>query len=241
MAELHMVSLDFEVAKLLRLHRLPLGCDDEGYLVHSQLTALFGATSLGPFRVSERPLGMLNVLVYSDVPGEALQARASELAEPPYYACCDWSSLASKPMPERWQSGRHLHFNVRVSPTVRAARASEHCRKGAERDAFLAACGRVEATQALTREVVYGDWLRDRLAGQGAELGEVALDGFRLVKLLRKTQGPQRKGRLLPRPDASLSGSLTVTDGERFASALARGIGRHKAFGFGMLMLARPQ
>ena len=238
MPDLHMVSLDFCVSSLLRVHRLPPGCSDLGYLMHSQLAALFGSGSLGPFRLRERSHGAFNVLAYSDVSGDVLQARASEVAEPHYYACCQWSSLASKPMPPSWAVGRRLQFSVRVSPTERAAKASEHCRKGAERDAFLAACGRMGPTQTLTRQAVYGDWLRKRMIDRGAELGEVALDAFRFVKLLRKTQGTRRKGRLLDRPDATLTGSLTVTDGDLFAHGLLRGVGRHRAFGFGMLMLA---
>jgi CRISPR system Cascade subunit CasE len=42
------------------------------------------------------------------------------------------------------------------------------------------------------------------------------------------------------RPDATFRGTLRVDDPARFAAAaLARGVGRHRAFGFGMLLL-RP-
>jgi CRISPR system Cascade subunit CasE len=36
-------------------------------------------------------------------------------------------------------------------------------------------------------------------------------------------------------PDASFTGVLTVRDPEAFGRLLARGIGRHRKFGFGML------
>jgi CRISPR system Cascade subunit CasE len=40
-------------------------------------------------------------------------------------------------------------------------------------------------------------------------------------------------------PDASFEGVLTVAEPGAFALLLARGIGRHRAFGFGMVLL-RP-
>ncbi len=38
-------------------------------------------------------------------------------------------------------------------------------------------------------------------------------------------------------PDVSFTGVLTVADPDRFATLLAHGVGRHAAFGFGMLLL----
>ena len=40
-------------------------------------------------------------------------------------------------------------------------------------------------------------------------------------------------------PDATLQGALRVTGGNAFANLLARGIGRHQSYGYGMLLL-RP-
>jgi CRISPR system Cascade subunit CasE len=42
-------------------------------------------------------------------------------------------------------------------------------------------------------------------------------------------------------PDAVLEGVLEVVDGEAFAALLRRGVGRHRAFGFGMLLLRPPR
>jgi CRISPR system Cascade subunit CasE len=41
-------------------------------------------------------------------------------------------------------------------------------------------------------------------------------------------------------PDAVLRGRLQIEDGNGFARLVARGIGRHRAFGFGMLLLMPP-
>ena len=40
-------------------------------------------------------------------------------------------------------------------------------------------------------------------------------------------------------PDVGFSGVLVVHDGEKFARLLSHGVGRHTAFGYGMLLL-RP-
>ena len=41
-------------------------------------------------------------------------------------------------------------------------------------------------------------------------------------------------------PDAVMAGTLTVADPVAFAGTLGRGIGRHAAFGYGMLLLSAP-
>jgi CRISPR system Cascade subunit CasE len=57
-------------------------------------------------------------------------------------------------------------------------------------------------------------------------------------RLLRRTHGNHRTTKRLERPDVRFEGDLTVRDAERFHEWLAHGIGRHRAFGFGALMLA---
>ncbi|WP_083761830.1 type I-E CRISPR-associated protein Cas6/Cse3/CasE [Alkalilimnicola ehrlichii MLHE-1] len=54
----------------------------------------------------------------------------------------------------------------------------------------------------------------------------------------RPGRTPTGKTRLV-RPDALVTGRLTVRDPDTFATLVARGVGRHRAFGFGMLLL-RP-
>ena len=73
--------------------------------------------------------------------------------------------------------------------------------------------------------------------GQAARLEDFTLDGFANVRLLRKAEGAGRRD--FQRPQALLGGILQVQDGDAFHTLLARGIGRHRAFGYGMLLL-RP-
>ena len=41
-------------------------------------------------------------------------------------------------------------------------------------------------------------------------------------------------------PDATIHGTLRVSDPDRFAEALRRGVGRHRTYGYGMVLLRPP-
>jgi len=64
-----------------------------------------------------------------------------------------------------------------------------------------------------------------------------------LLGVTRKSQKGSaddvRQSRLVGGPDVVLAGQLRVTDPQAFAQLLAKGVGRHRAFGFGLLLL-RP-
>lgn len=103
-----------------------------------------------------------------------------------------------------------------------------------------------------TREDVYRAWLAERLSG-AASLGSVRLTSVRDARLWRRGEpgpGPAqamhghpraRHGArtVIGRRDAVFEGTLEVSDAEAFRAVLARGVGRHRAFGFGMVLL-RP-
>ena len=57
---------------------------------------------------------------------------------------------------------------------------------------------------------------------------------FRRTRALRKRHARYSEG-----PDVVMRGVLTVTDPDAFSNLLAHGIGRHRAYGYGMLLL-RP-
>ncbi len=102
------------------------------------------------------------------------------------------------------------------------------------------------------RESVYAAWLGRQLAGaRGTDRDGAAqpvatldpsvdtptqLERFERILIHRKG-GPRR--RPPERPDAVLTGTLRVEHEERFRALLRRGVGRHRAFGFGMLRV-RP-
>lgn len=241
----HMIQLLLDSRELMRSARrqnLPARSDDLGYLLHGQLAALFGDLAPKPFH--GRELGSeVEVLGYSPTGGDTLRRQAEDFAEP--LALAGLRSLASKPLPATFVPGRRLGFEVRACPVVRKSSAWEdpkngHKRRaGAEVDAFLAACDRAAPGEVVDRREVYAEWLA-RQCGNAVRLLRVDLTRFRRVRVFRRTQGNGRRPQQPERPEALLRGELEVHDPEAFSRLLARGVGRHRAFGFGMLKLRPP-
>jgi len=234
-----MIDLPLDAAKLMRFawgqgHGRATD-EDFGYAAHAWLAATLSELTPKPFRLMENRHG-LRLLGYSSAPLAALAEQAHTYADPSALAVCDWSSAASKAMPAEWSTNRRLGFEVRVCPISRAER---------ERDIFLIAISRAEAEGSAppSRPQVYADWLARQLTTNDAttvETEALQLIGFRRVRGQRNARvGGDVKQRWVERPDALFTGELTVRDADAFARLLARGIGRHRAFGFGMLLL-RP-
>ena len=224
---------------------------DEGRALHHLLGETFGPGALQPFRLIVAPRARFGTLwAYTDADAQALRETAapvalSEAAE----AALPIANLATKPMPDIAEPGRRLGFDVRVRPVVRLASAitvpadreggRQHGFKaGSEVDAFLAIALRNPDRSAMraadySREAVYATWLADRL-GSAAEVEEVRLATF------RRSFAARKDGRGTEGPTATLHGTLTIRDTDAFADRLRRGVGRHKAYGYGMLLLRPP-
>jgi CRISPR system Cascade subunit CasE len=93
------------------------------------------------------------------------------------------------------------------------------------------------------RENAYTTWLAREIAkGNAAQLEIARLITFRRTRVLRRPSQPgARRHRVESEgPDAILRGRLRIEDGAGFSGLLGRGVGRHRAFGFGMLLLMPP-
>ena len=221
---------------------------DLGDALHGLLRAAFGEHAPQPFRYLDERQGLL---AYTPLDAQAMAAQVA-MADPlaaqtlGLGACSSHGGYRLRPFPTAWPQGQVLGFEVRVRPTVRGARG--------EQDAFLHAVAQAGGKDGapLERETVYTQWLREHLAvrdgvspqpWQGAlELLDVQLSAFARSKSVRRTQASAdqgRKGHASDGPDAILKGRLRITDPTAFAHLLARGVGRHRAFGFGMLLLHR--
>lgn len=240
-APLHMLQIRLssrELARAARRQGIPATVDDLGYQVHGILAALFGDLAPKPFQATAAGRGsQVLVLGYGAAGAQALEEHADAFALPEDLRCLQ--SLDSKVMPATWAEGRRLGFEVLACPVVRTSSATEHRKAGAEVDAFLAACDRHEGEEDLRRVAVYREWLAAQL-DPAARLVTADLQQFQRVKLYRRTQGSDRRGKALERPQALFQGELEVADGAAFARLLARGVGRHRAFGYGMLLLRPP-
>jgi CRISPR system Cascade subunit CasE len=222
---------------------------DVGYAVHALLGALFdhGAdpgerVAPKPFAVGDEARGVLDVHGYSALPHQQLVERAKQFADPLAWGASDLSGMVSRPMPTEFVVGTRLGFEARVCPTRRVKKRGPMTRETAEVDAYLARLWASDEADAssLDREAIYREWLGEQLGRDGAaELEAAQMTGFQGGQFLRRTQGEHRKAHRTGRPDVRFRGVLVVKDARAFASLLARGLGRHRSFGFGMLLL-RP-
>lgn len=243
---LHMVQLVIDgrdLQRSARRQRLPERANDTGYLLHGHLNALFGDLLPQPFH-SIPSRGDVEVLGYSQGDEAALRRQADTFAEPLVRGSV--KRLASKVMPATWRPGQRLGFEVRVCPVVRLSSAAGDFKAGSEIDAFLATCLRQGNDVPVDRYEVYRLWLERRFEG-AARLLEMEIKQLGRRKLYRRHQGRRsdgkggRRGRQLEHPEALLQGELEIVAADAFNDLLARGIGRHKAFGFGMLRLRPPR
>jgi CRISPR system Cascade subunit CasE len=248
---LHVVRLVLdrrEAARVATRHGLPSWVDD-GYFLHAALSQLFSTSServelpLLSFAVDDRYAEvmqkpeLLYVLAYANERASALELRMGEARDTLL------RGFDSKEVPSVAR-GQRAEFRVRVCPIVRSKIAGEKAptldKKGRPRsrelDAFVHQTLVVGREQKVSREDVYSEWLSRSAA---IEPGACSFDEARLVEFRREVmrrRGREDAGRI-ERPNAVLEGTLTVGDPDAFARLLARGIGRHRAFGFGMLLL----
>lgn len=216
---------------------------DYGYALHALLAAAFGGELPQPFRFFGARQGLL---AYSRLDLAALRDLAA-LAAPDVAAALGLDTLAARPFPVTWRAGQRLAFEVRARPVVRT-------NDGRERDAYLHALGPEAgpsdsatgegARAGPSRSGIYLDWLSKRIVTQrGATIEDARLDAFRLTRLLVRPSSPEagkRRPLTVNGPDVLFKGHLRVTEGDAFAAMVARGVGRHRAFGYGMLLLKPP-
>ena len=213
---------------------------DPDHAAHSLLTECFGSLAPKPFRLITPRHNSTGILYgYGPADQETLREEAQICADPLQSRVLPPESIDTKPMPVAWQPGRRLGFETRIRPVIRQSRRGDNPNAG-ERDAFA-----VEADQHppggmnRSRQDVYTEWLTDQLERlQGARLDtrQTKLVSFRRKPAIYRLHGPTSEG-----PEAILRGTLTITHSDHFTRLLARGVGRHRAYGYGMLLLRPTQ
>ena len=218
-------------------HRLLDSQGDLGYALHALLRAAFGEQAPQPFRYLDAEQGLL---AYTRL-GAVELAQHAALADADVAAALGLgktlhhAGLSARLFPTQWAAGHALGFEARVRPIIREGKT------GRERDAFLAAIEKSPGT-VLDRSDVYVQWLRELFTRQGgAELIDASVIRYQQLGVTRRTQknvaDNARQSRLVGGPDAVLQGQLRVADPQAFAQLLVGGVGRHRAFGFGLLLL----
>lgn len=220
--------------------------DDMGYALHAALRAALGDLAPKPFALLQRP-GSLQLIGYTVRAADELTAaleqatitdpgaaRALGLDQP--------SNALIKAMPVRWRAGEQLSFEARVAPVVRSRSAPG----GGYPEIDAAFHPDFAGADLGDREAAHLRWLARELGRGGAAtlLGQRVV-AFQLACIARRSARPaagraQRSTSQGLLPDLTVRGQLRVDTPAAFAALLARGLGRHRSFGFGCLLLAPP-
>ena len=211
---------------------------DPDHAMHCLLKETFGELAPKPFRLIAPRDGSRGCLYgYGRALAGDLRDAAHTFADPQQLRALPPSSIDGKPMPSEWQSGKRLGFELRVRPVLRKSGGS--ARPGAEQDVFQVKAETFPPREMPhNREEVYTDWLSGKLDGNhgvSLELSRTKLVSFQRTRSFRKLHSRHVEG-----PDAVMRGVLTITDPDAFARLLAQGVGRHRAYGYGMLLLRPP-
>lgn len=215
---------------------------DAGRALHHLLGETFGKGALQPFRLMVprgRDAGRL--YGYAATAADGLRAMAAAIAPPEALAVIDPAAVRTKPMPD-FQAGQRLGLDVLARPVRRLRKPLGRFGAGDEIDCWLhqRLLSNPDADPdpgaRHDRSPAYLDWLAERLAGAGAELDRAA---SRVAALQRRRVA--RGGRAVEGPEVGFHATVTIRDPQAFRTALARGLGRHCAYGYGMMLLRAPQ
>jgi len=208
---------------------------DFGYALHALLAEAFDGHAPTPFRYMDDQ----GLLAYSEAPQDDLRSRISD-APGDVRRVLNLDRLRMRPYPVDWPCSTRIGFDVRIRPVIRT-------NTGSERDIYqyrMEQRPQGSDEPRPSREALYREWLEHRLSNDNAaKLDGAAMHGFSLRQVVRRPQvgdgEGQRKPKAVTGPDVLMSGELAVGNPDAFRRLLTRGIGRHRAFGFGMLLL-RP-
>lgn len=228
MTSLHMINIPIDLAAL-RKNAAIRGYDgDEGLALHHFLSETFGKSVLQPFRLMAAQGA--NLYAYTSVDLNTLSETAKAVATPEILSVLSIDEIKQKTMPSAWSVGKRLGFELRTRPMKRLKEAAGNFRKGAEIDAYLLHRIRHDGDKK-SRSNIYSEWLDHRVSEA------FSIDHLRIKSLQQtaiKRNSKQQQG-----PDVIYTGNLTINDGQNFQKKLVSGVGRHCAYGYGMLLL-RP-
>jgi CRISPR system Cascade subunit CasE len=193
---------------------------DQDYTIHAATRRAFGTLAPQPWVVRAGNESKIVILGYGAATCDELRNAMATAEADLRDAVLDIKAKLVPVIP----SNACLAFQVRVCPI---ARRRDKEGKPHEED-VAAGCG--------DRATIYQDWLTEKLAG-AANIKSCALTRFQLIRAYRHARNAPVQRIRGWYTDATLSGTLEVIDRDLFRTKLAGGVGRHKSFGFGALLL----
>ena len=203
-----------------------VGDEDTG--MHHIICSSLGELSPRTFRLIRPREGHHGKLyAYTQAGAEELVETMEAAADPLSWKVIDASSISGKPMPQGWKQGGRFGFNLRARPVRRGRRADG---KTVETDWYQ------RDRDGSNRMAAYANWLQYVMKKRGgAGVGLVSVTNYKDTAIARNRENQKVSG-----PDVTFDGTLHVDDPEAFGEMLAAGVGRHKAYGYGMVLLKPP-
>jgi CRISPR system Cascade subunit CasE len=137
-------------------------------------------------------------------------------------------------------SGDRLVFSLRANATIGRPRGDSK-RAGKRDDVVMAILNAIPKHEraGARKEFIQREglaWLRRQGAAGGFDFDEagVAVDGYEPLTIRHNARGAVKLTAM------EFDGMLTVRDPDIFLARIARGFGRGKAFGLGLMLLRRP-
>ena len=234
--------------------------EDVGYALHAALRATLGTLAPKPFALLQRP-GSVQLIGYSSEAeptlwGALALATVTDPGAAQALGLSRGADALVKPMPQSWRAGQCLSFEVRVAPVVRsrAAAGANAGRGGTYPEIDAAFHPDFAGETSGDREAAHVRWLARELSrGGAATLLSHRAVAFQLAPMARRSHRaagssgigdrqptPARNAHHGLLPDLTVRGQLRIENPQGFQHLLARGLGRHRSFGFGCLLLAPP-
>lgn len=152
--------------------------------------------------------------------------------------------VESRPFEPALSAGDRLRFILRANATTGAAGSKAEGRRGERFDVAMAALRAVpKGERAEVRDAIAAEAGTAWLSRQGLRAGFIlpgaaqpVVTGYRVVRI-RRGAGGSRAAATLGVFD--FEGVLEVTNPAALVAAIGQGFGRAKAFGFGLMLIAR--
>ena len=228
---------------------------DRDFAIHCLLRESFGSEKgLQPFRATNKAGEVRSFIYgYSASAMEELATTALFSQGPVEAKVLPPSSLEGKEMPSTWEEGQKASFEIRTKPVIRVAQKREYINRemrpiAEERN--LKPRSEIDVMQwermkagfhrrnPPRPEEVYTEWLRKKLLPTGAATLENK--SVKLVSIRDRPLQRQRGGKTTQSQEVVMRGTLRIADPKRFNNLLTKGLGRHKSYGYGMLLLGPP-
>ena len=201
------------------------GLEDTGHALHCLLTETLGAVAPSHFRLMTRHHSDNATLYgYCRHDADELRRQHQAFASPAQDRAMPATAIQTKVMPTEWPDATDIAFELRCRPL------RQHHTK--ELDAYRWLKEK-QPDSDVSRVDAYVGWLEEQFERRGTAVMKHAS-----IEQYQESQTWTSPDHATPfLPETVMRGVITITDGKNFTKTLATGLGRHRAYGFGMLLI----